>query len=300
MKRSTKFALILAACLTAAGLFLCAGALAALDFDFARLSTVSFEETEYQVEDAFTQIIIDSAECDVRFLPSPDGTCRVLCQESEKVYHEVTVRDRTLRIQRQDQRAWYEYIGVFWTDRHITVYLPEARYDDLTLRLDTGDVEMPRDFSFGSASVETDTGDVSWQSTVSGQLSVCTDTGDISVLGIQAQSLTLQTDTGKLRLQDIQCDIADVESSTGDIRFSNLLASQTLRAEASTGDIRFDGTDAASIFVKTSTGDVTGTLLSGKNFLTETSTGTVRVPNTTGGECRITTSTGDIELDIRS
>ena len=64
--------------------------------------------------------------------------------------------------------------------------------------------------------------------------------------------------------------------------------------------MRFENSDAAQISVKTSTGDVTGTLLSEKVFITETSTGTIRVPKTiTGGKCEITTSTGNIKIDIK-
>ena len=53
------------------------------------------------------------------------------------------------------------------------------------------------------------------------------------------------------------------------------------------------------IMVKTSTGNVKGTLLSDKIFVTDTSTGRVSVPKTTsGGKCEITTSTGDIEIEL--
>lgn len=62
----------------------------------------------------------------------------------------------------------------------------------------------------------------------------------------------------------------------------------------------FDGSDAAEIYVRTSTGSVKGTLLSEKVFITETSTGSVSVPKTvTGGKCEIRTSTGDIQIEIR-
>ena len=42
--------------------------------------------------------------------------------------------------------------------------------------------------------------------------------------------------------------------------------------------MRFENSDAAQISIKTSTGDVTGTLLSEKVFITETSTGNISVP----------------------
>ena len=61
----------------------------------------------------------------------------------------------------------------------------------------------------------------------------------------------------------------------------------------------FDSSDAAEIFVKTSTGDVSGSLLTEKVFITDTSTGKVSVPKTTtGGKCELITSTGDIKIEI--
>ena len=69
--------------------------------------------------------------------------------------------------------------------------------------------------------------------------------------------------------------------------------------DRSTGDVRFDHCDAASIFVETDTGDVSGTLLTAKRFVTETSTGNVRVPQSdSGGKCEIHTTTGDITIAI--
>ena len=60
-----------------------------------------------------------------------------------------------------------------------------------------------------------------------------------------------------------------------------------------------DYTDADSIKVKVSTGNVTGTLTSDKIFNYSTGTGKVELPSSTsGGLCEITTSTGDIRIEI--
>ena len=61
----------------------------------------------------------------------------------------------------------------------------------------------------------------------------------------------------------------------------------------------FEGSDAAEIFVQTSTGDVEGSLLSSKVFIANTDTGKVDVPKSiTGGRCEITTDTGDIRISV--
>jgi len=81
---------------------------------------------------------------------------------------------------------------------------------------------------------------------------------------------------------------------------NNVIAAEKFSVERSTGDVKFDGSDAAEIFVRTDTGDVTGSLLTHKVFITKTDTGKVDVPKTVdGGRCEIITDTGDIALDIR-
>ena len=85
------------------------------------------------------------------------------------------------------------------------------------------------------------------------------------------------------------------------ISLKNVIATEKISIESDVGDIKFEGSDAAEIYFKTSTGDVAGTLLSEKIFITDTSTGRISVPKTTtGGKCEIKTSTGDIEIAIEN
>ena len=73
-----------------------------------------------------------------------------------------------------------------------------------------------------------------------------------------------------------------------------------LLIKRSTGDVKFDGSDAAEIFIKTDTGDVTGSLLTDKVFITQTDTGNIDVPKTVnGGRCEISTDTGDIKISVK-
>ena len=79
----------------------------------------------------------------------------------------------------------------------------------------------------------------------------------------------------------------------------DVIAANRFSIERSTGDVKFTRCDAAEIFVKTNTGNVTGSLLTDKVFLTDTDTGSVTVPKTaTGGRCEIETDTGNIKIEI--
>ena len=80
----------------------------------------------------------------------------------------------------------------------------------------------------------------------------------------------------------------------------NTVASDSFSISRSTGDVILDHCDAGQITVKTSTGDVSGTLLTEKIFIARSSTGSIHVPDTAAGEkCQITTSTGDINIRLK-
>lgn len=98
---------------------------------------------------------------------------------------------------------------------------------------------------------------------------------------------------------NVTCRNILLNGSTGDISLKNVNAAGKISIERSSGDVVFAGADAAEIFVKTDTGNVTGALLTEKIFITESSTGDVNVPKTTtGGNCKISTTTGDIKIYI--
>ena len=103
----------------------------------------------------------------------------------------------------------------------------------------------------------------------------------------------------KVTLTEVSAGNVSSIGDTGKLNMKNVIASEGFELERKTGDIRFEDCDAGEIRVRTSTGDVTGTLRTPKIFLTKTSTGKIVVPDsTTGGRCEITTTTGDIQLEF--
>lgn len=320
MKKSTKIALLIAALCCVAGLALAGLSLYMVDFDFTRLGTVAYTDNEYILTEPFSAIELKAKTANVRFLPSEDSACRVVCKEQEKVPHRVTVENGTLTIRVDDRREWYDYLVCFdWGSAAVTVYLPAAEFGRLDISTDTGDVRVPADFTFQSASIETDTGDIDWRASVEGALTVHTDTGNGKIEGVQAGALQaetdtgdlqvrqasvsgnvlLETDTGEVMLDKVTAGSLQIDTHTGDVTLKNTVAEGSLTLETDTGDVQFHCFDAAAISVRTNTGDVTGTLLSEKIFFAKTDTGDIHVPKTDrGGRCEITTDTGDIEISL--
>ncbi len=322
MRTRTKVWLIIATSLVLVGCILFAGVMTTLKWDFMELATVKYETNTYEISEAFDGVSINTATADIAFMLSDDGNCRVECHEGSNAKHSVTVEDDTLTVELIDERSVYDFIGYIgpnFGSPKITVYLPKTEYTNLLINGDTSDVEIPDGFMLKDVDISLRTGDVVFCASASEMIEIKTSTGDICVENISAGSLNLTVSTGKVTVSDVSCegditvgvstgktyltDIAckSVRSSgnTGDISLDNVIATEMISIGRSTGDVRFDKSDAAEIFVKTDTGDVTGSLLTNKVFIAESNTGTIDVPKSvTGGRCEISTKTGAIKITI--
>ncbi len=317
---SRKKWLIAAAILLLTGVLACGIAFVVLGFDFGKLSTVAYVTNTYDVQDSFHSITINADTEKITFVPSEDKKCRVVCREEESDSHKVRVDGDTLIVERENKKQLHFSIGIVTESQEITVYLPEDAYDALSIDSDTGDVSIPKDLAFANINVALDTGDVQLSASAKGDIYVKTNTGHIAVTDVSASGLKLKTDTGKIEankiklsgdmdiqvdtgktiLTDISCRNFMSNGDTGDLIMTNVIASGEFSFERSTGDIEFNSCDANTIYVRTNTGDVSGTLLTDKVFITDTDTGRIDVPKTiTGGRCEISTDTGDIRLQIQ-
>ena len=282
MKRSKL--IIFAVSLVVVGLMIAAVGLWAVDFNFSKLSLGRLTANTYTIEEDFSKICIDTDISTVTVVPTDDGSCRVVCLEEVSYYHKVSVENRTLTVAIQDERQWYEHIGIHIGEFYsVTVYVPKKAYEDLTVTSSTADVTVIAGLSFGMADIHTSTGEINWK-------------------GSMVNDLFLSASTGDVRVDNTGCLNLTAKTSTGNIRLTSTVITQKLLAKTDTGDVRFDGVDADEISVTTSTGDVEGTLLSNKTFIADAN-GRVLLPTSADGPigdeiCSITTDTGNIRIDL--
>lgn len=320
MKKPTKIWLGAAAFLILLGSMVIGGVMSMVKWDFTKLSTAKMETNEYEISENFSGIAVGTDVADVVLAVSEDGKSTVKCEEESNRKHTVNVKANTLVIKMPDNQKWYERIGIHFATPKITIYLPKGEYNELLVREATGDIEIPKDFTFKTADISMSTGRVNFFASVSEKIKIKGSTGDVHMENVSAGSLDLAVTTGKItasnvvcrgdaninvstgktRLTQMSCKNLTSDGSTGDITLTDLIVTEKLSVKRSTGDVKFDGADAGEIVVKTSTGAVTGTLLTEKVFLTKTSTGKVRVPQSvSGGKCEITTSTGNIKITVK-
>ena len=294
-------------------------ALAAARFDFKHFGTSELQAKTYPVSEEFRNIQIDENTAEIAFALSEDGTCSVVCRESEKTTRTVTVEEGTLKIAVEEKIGWKNWFNLSFEEESVTVYLPKDTYEALLIETHTGDVDIPENLHFNDIDITGSTCDVRCGASVSNELSIQLSTGDVTLSGISAGTIkctvttgdvrmqsvscagdvTLQCSTGRTTLDALTCNNLQSEGSTGRVQLKDVVVSGTIEIERGTGDVAFDNCDANEIRIKTSTGDVTGSLRTAKTFVTETSTGDVKVPESaSGGRCEITTTTGDIVIQI--
>ena len=281
--------------------------------------TPSYTKEEFVITEDFDSVVIDVTTADINLVASEDDSCRLVVYSQEKVKFGTTVSDGKLTVTHSDERAWYERIAFITESPELTLYLPKAQYDTLVIDATTGDVSVPAGFTFGTVEISLTTGDIDLLSSVIGLAKVKATSGDIELEDMSAASIDITLTTGDVKLESIACGgnisvnistgetyLANVtchnltsDGTSGSMSLVNVIASGKITAERTTGDIIFERSDAAELEASTSTGDVTGTLLTHKIFITNATTGKIDVPETIeGGVCKISTTTGDIIIDI--
>lgn len=302
MSKAAKGWIIAASVLVVLGIMLFVGAFAVGGFNIENLGNTRYETVTEEVSEEFDKIDIKVNAAAIEFLPSEDKQCKVDYSGQEDLQISVEVKDKTLVVQYEETREWYEHIGLFFKEPKITVYLSKVEYDSLSVQSNTGDVKLPKGMTFGSIKIDSETTDVDCSASVKENIDIHVSTGDILLNDMKAGSVNIETTTGDVTMTgiDVGGDI-EISTTTGDVLLGNTVAEKNMMVKCTTGDVGFEKSDAKEITVKTTTGDITGTLLSDKEFITNTSTGDVNVPkNTEGGRCELSTTTGDIGITIET
>lgn len=279
------------------------------------------ETNTYELTEDFKNITTNLGVTDLEFVPTTDGSKKVVCQETKKYHHKVSVANDELTITSNDARRWYEtWFSFNLTNLKVTVYLPAGEFNNLKIEDSTGNVNIPHDYSFNNVNLKVSTGDVKFAANVAEYAEFNSSTGDFNINEMSTKNLKVKASTGKINLNkvtvaetitasastgnihftDTKANKLDVNTSTGSITFTDTVVADHINAKASTGNVRFEDSDADTLTIQTSTGDVKGTLLTSKIFSAKSDTGKIDVPtSTTGGLCEIKTDTGDIKITIK-
>lgn len=271
-----------AAALVLVGMLLALAILPGLGFDFSFLGAFRLKSTSYTVSESFSAIDVQGGACSISVSSSYDSQCQVYIRELGGRSRSARVVDGALTVTGGGERSWLEKLHFLDAgERYISIYLPEESACTLRLATTSGDIYVSSEMGFGSTSLETDSGDISFYGSVDGTLTAETGSGEIYLSGVDAAALTARTGSGELDLDTVN-------------------ASGPVELTAGSGDIWLWDCDGESFRIETGSGDVSGTFLTPKDFVTETGSGSVNAPlaDKSAGLCQVKTGSGDIWLHV--
>ncbi len=317
MKKSMKISLIVAMALIAVGALLGGTAFALggrFEYDNPHTETRPADGT-------FDSVAVYVSAPEVTIRASDDGSAYAVCEETDHISYDLTVTNGVLTLREKDERKWYHYVGIYFGDREITLYLPADTYASLTVSSTGGDITCTdQGLSFVDVSLSTASGEIEFSSPTSGYLNVATASGDVDLSNCRPTDLSVVSASGEIDLSNIittgtcsvdtssgELDMVNVRAKTliatsnsGDITLRDVVVSQKLTAKTFSGDIQLTKCDGGEILLKSSSGSIDGSLLSDKDFDADSSSGDIHIPDSVknSGKCTVRTSSGDIRLRV--
>ena len=146
-------------------------------------SSEPFEEKSYTPDTQVREINLDAEDREIEVSLSPDEQVHIEYWENSKEYYEIAVSDGVLTMTSASSKEWTDYIGVKSSDegRKISLQIPDALLENLTLSTTNEDISLPELSVTGSVSISSNGGDISFESLdVGSALTLNVKNGDIS------------------------------------------------------------------------------------------------------------------------
>ena len=262
------------------GLLIIAGAFVVCGFNPLELSrrVSGYEQRTANLVGSFTKVRVEDVDANVYVLPAKDGKCSVIYDETRRSTHHVGIDGDTLTIERQ--RSWLDSFGIFMSAPKLTVYLPEAAYEELYVHAVSGSVRVE------GLNCET--------------LDIQTTSGGIRLTDVNVEGdAGLKCVSGGIKLESVKVGSMNAHTTSGGIKLTSVLAG-SLTARTTSGGIRLEGVDAGDMELHSVSGGIKGTVLSDKQFEVSSVSGGVRVSESVPGAglCRAHTTSGGISLFV--
>lgn len=301
-----------------------------------QISNTKYTDKTFTVKDSFDAISVEVASEDVKlFTTDGDNRIEVHVQEDKRV--SVEVKGDRLIVKCDNEN--FKMFNFDYEETYVHLYLNKTDFDDRII-VDTasGDVRIPKDFSFGEMIVNTASGDSYIEADVSGNVVVNAASGKVTLLGLKASSVSINTASGDIKAESLDVKeqlymssasgnhtvtsskagslVSDTSSGDTNVTGTNIdmlfkrnaasgetkikdTVSDSFEGDVTSGDIEFEKYDAHKIYIETTSADVEGSFKSGKQFSTDTTSGDIKVPADEGSDtCRIETVSGDVNIKI--
>lgn len=280
-------------------------------------------EREYTfVNNKISNIEIQSGSAEVRVLPAADGVCRVQCTESANQKYQVLLEEDTLHVER---RSKWTLFPITLQEDYIRVWMPEREYESLWIKSSSGGVSIPEGLCFHTALIDSSSGSVNFTADVTGELNIHASSGGVNVSGTSPKKLlfvhassggvslsdmepgeiSLDLSSGSLKLEHVRCDSLAAGNSSGSVKLKDVIAKGEIRLNCVSGSVKLDDCDAAQLYIKCTSGSVSGHLLTDKTYKLSSVSGSISAPSASApptdsaavGVCEVHTTSGSIHFD---
>lgn len=296
MKHNTKKWLAIAASLIILGAIIFVLTACSSNWNFKGIGSDKYETNTYKVSGEFDKISISSSDANITFVATEDNDIKVVAYEHKREKHSVSVTNGALTVSSVNEKKWFDH-ALNMTSPALTVYIPNGAYDSLVIKGSTGDVLLPKDYSFATVDIAMSTGDVNCFANAAKTLKIHLSTGDITVSDVNAGNVDLKVSTGKTYIKNLICQSFTSVGDTGDFYLESTTASDGFNVERSTGDTDIEALTTKDVTITASTGDVEIDTLTANNVTVRTSTGKIELDSANCvGEVKIAVSSGNSEL----
>ena len=179
------------------------------------------ETHEYEIKENYKDIKIVTDTADIQFILSEKPNTFIVCEEEKNANHSVMVKENTLRIEVNDNKKWYEDIGINLRAPKITVYLGKSEYGNISLKTDIGNILLDNIIVTGKIAIETDTGNVKFEECDASEVFIETDTGNVTGSFVTDKVVFAESDTGNIDIPKVIADEkCEIITETGNIKIT--------------------------------------------------------------------------------
>lgn len=259
----------------------------------------TYVTNRHEINEEIKNFDIHTATADVELVKANDGKGLVVCEEKEKVYHEVTVQDGLLKIKTIDNRRWFEkwFFNFDFRPMKVTVYLPETNCESLNYDSSTGSLDVASDYTFTSVEAVASTGSIKLNNKVTGDIEAKASTGSVSIKNATANKLYAKASTGSVLVESTEVvGEARVEASTGAVKIDGLKCA-SFYGKTSTGS--FNGTEieaTGDVYIEGSTGSSTAKTIKCQKLTLKHSVGSTSLEDVQCEDLNVRASTGGVKL----
>lgn len=280
MKKSTKISLLVSLILVIAGAVCIFISLLGVGFDMRKFSNMTFEKKVFEITENFDGLHINEENDNIELYLSDDKTCKIVCYDSDEVYHEYNFNDDgQLMIFYRDNRVWYEKCFTLMESRKIQIYLPDKEYKELAIHSVNSNIAVPNSFTFEKTNIYTVNGKINLNCNVTECASVETTNGAILLTGEMSGKIHADTVNGKITADNIKnAESADFHTTNAGIDI-NADTVKKLDVHSTNGSIQFSVKTSDRINMETVNGKITGTVPADKKCVARSTNGKISVPN---------------------